>query len=298
MNKLRLLIRHNWLAAFIAGSILLVCLALLYFKHPKSPYHEQSRYVIRFEEIGTLSPGNRVQVNGLSRGQIIRADLTEEAVFVTIEVLSYTIIPKNSRINLVNAGLMGEREVSILLGDSEEFFREGDTLRGNYDEGTSGVSRKLSAILDTLDTMAKISREALDSVFGSPKGNRLTQLGKKVTVLSSEGSKLIEMAADHTEKSFSALKESVAQIQRELSSLKENLNHSVEGFDEMTARLDNLINEWKVLSEKIENIQTSFSKSVLGDSLVRRDIEKLSQDVDDLRNHLKNSGLKINVDIF
>ena len=72
-------------------------------------------------------------------------ELTDEAVYVRARVLADTKIPVNSEFRLVTAGLMGEREMSIITGNSDRLVAEGDTVRGLYDEGTSGISKNLSA---------------------------------------------------------------------------------------------------------------------------------------------------------
>ncbi|MBO7513955.1 MAG: MCE family protein, partial [Fibrobacter sp.] len=147
MNRVTRRIKEN-LFPFVVFVILVTsCSAAWFFFHPSSPYHERMSFVVSFDAVGTLSPGNRVEVRGIPRGQITKVELTDEAVYVSVEVLADTKIPRNSEFRLITAGLMGEREMCILTGNSKDLVRDGDTLIGRFDEGMAGFGKKLGAIM-------------------------------------------------------------------------------------------------------------------------------------------------------
>ena len=86
MNKLFRAANGNKRAAAVIILSVALIVGLWYFLHPSSSYHKKVNYVLRFTEIGTLSPGNRVQVNGLSKGKITDVNITDDYIFVTMHL--------------------------------------------------------------------------------------------------------------------------------------------------------------------------------------------------------------------
>ena len=83
MNSLLIKIKQNILAFFVFLVIVVSCGLAAYFYHPASPYHKRYTFVVKYETIGTLSPGNFVRVRGIVKGEIMDVKLTEDAVYVT-----------------------------------------------------------------------------------------------------------------------------------------------------------------------------------------------------------------------
>jgi hypothetical protein len=75
-------------------------------------------------------------------------------------------IPTNSKIRLVSAGFLGEREVFIGLGTSSEFFNPLDTINGIYDKGITGIKENVSDCLAILGNMSQQVQVLSDSLLG------------------------------------------------------------------------------------------------------------------------------------
>ncbi len=298
MNKWKRFIKQNWLASLVAGTFLLTCLALLYFKHPASPYHLRNQYILRFEQIGTLSPGNRVQVNGLTRGKILSAKLTDDAVFVTIEVLAHTPIPKNSTFRLINSGLMGEREVCILLGNSKEFLASGDTANGLYDEGTSGITRKLKQAFSVLDSIMITAEASLDSLLGGKNGERLSRITSKGNNIINETSSLISSSKENLEGFISSTENALQNAKGVLDNIKTDGSTLIENIETTKSELDSLLAALKNLKQKLADFSEDAPMPLIKEKAFFDAASKLSDDVENFRKDLIKNGLKINVDIF
>ena len=128
MNSLLFKIKKNFVASLIFLIIVVSCGLAAYYYHPSSPYHKRYTFVVKYETIGTLSPGNLVRVRGIVKGEIVNVKLSDDAVYVSARVLSDAQIPVNSEFRLVTAGLMGEREMSIITGNSSKMVADGDTV--------------------------------------------------------------------------------------------------------------------------------------------------------------------------
>ena len=179
MNQFRKTIKSN-LFPFIVFTVLVVgCAAAFYFFHPASPYHDRYSFVVSYQSIGTLSPGNLVRVRGIAKGQILKVELTDDAVFVKVEVLADAKISRHSEFRLVNAGLMGEREMSILTADDSDWIVDGDTVIGNYDDGIAGVGKVLLDAIDDVNQMKDMVVALKDSLTIGTSGKRIERIVKK-----------------------------------------------------------------------------------------------------------------------
>ena len=179
MNSLLIKIKQNFLALFVLFVIVVSCGLAAYFFHPASPYHKRYTFVVKYETIGTLSPGNLVRVRGIAKGEILDVKLTEDAVYVTARVLADTKIPVNSEFRLVTAGLMGEREMSVITGNSSRLVAEGDTVSGLYDEGTAGISKNLAIVFKDFEEIKLISVAFIDTMTNGEIGQRIGRVKNK-----------------------------------------------------------------------------------------------------------------------
>ena len=171
---------QNNLFPFIVFMILVAgCCLGWYFFHPSSPYHARYSFVVSYQQIGTLSPGNRVVVRGIEKGQILKVELTDDAVFVKVEVLADAKISKHSEFRLINAGLMGEREMNILTADDGDWIVDGDTVFGAYDDGITGVGNVLISAIKDLDEMKDVILALKDSLTIGTSGKRIDRIVKK-----------------------------------------------------------------------------------------------------------------------
>lgn len=305
MNRFLRIVKENTIPAVVFLAVLLSCTGAWYFLHPSSPYHERYSFVVAFDAVGTLSPGDKVKVRGISRGQITKVELTENAVYATVEVLAATKISKNSEFRLINSGLMGERELSILNGDSRDLLTPGDTLIGKYDEGTSGISKKLSNIMGSLSDIRDTVRVVMDSISNSSARKRLNRVTRKAKKLT-----------DLTKSDVLSWKSDVENLLGECDKSLQNANNALENVaergsakvDDINALLDRAqlllkkVNELKGQSgsimQKLDNGDNSASLLLSKESPFNKQMETLLANVDSLLSDIKRSGVMINVDIF
>lgn len=305
MNRFVKLVRENIIPSIVFVILVLSCGGAWYFYHPASPYHARYSFVVRYDAIGTLSPGNRVEVRGISAGEITKVELTEDAVFVTARVYASTKIPVNSEFRLINSGLMGEREMCVLTGDAPDLIHDGDTLNGHYDEGTSGVGLKLYGILLDVDEIKDSLKVFVDSLQNGDIGRRFDRVVKK-------GKNAINLAQDDVESWKGEALGLIDKLDGDLGQLKSSLDgvvsrggSKIDQAKELFDRVDGLLLELKTLRDKSAGLLMKLSSEdntaglvLSGKGEFSRSIEKLTTDVDALVADIKKSGIKLNVDIF
>ena len=297
---------QNNLFPFIVFMILVAgCCFAWYFFHPSSPYHARYRFVVSYQTIGTLSPGNRVIVRGIERGKILAVELTDDAVFVTVEVLAEAKISKHSQFRLINAGLMGEREMCVLTAEDQDWIADGDTVYGSFDDGLSGLGDVLSKAIVDLDEMKGTLTALKDSVTIGSSGKRLDRIAKKSQRIVNAGSRL---ASDVREQALAVFDKGEATLEKARAGINEAAasgSLTVEKASALLAHVDTLIAEVKELKAgsdslvaRLDSGDNTVGLIASGRGGLTGKLEKFANDIDALIRDVKKSGLRLNIDIF
>jgi len=305
MNSLLFKIKKNFIASLIFIIIVVACGLAVYFYHPSSPYHKRYTFVVKYETIGTLSPGNLVRVRGIAMGEIVDVKLTEEAVYVSARVLAEAKIPVNSEFRLVTAGLMGEREMSVITGNSSKMIADGDTVNGLYDEGTSGISRNLTVVFKDIGEIKKMVTDLSDSLTVGETGKRMDRVAKKakklVRVTNADVRKWKSLVDDLLN-DYHALGE---KLERTLQEFSDRGGESAAKADELVARVRALLKRVEASKDAALVVVANFDESEGSVGMFRdkasrlnKDFDSLKKDFEEMLDGVKKEGLKLNVDIF
>jgi phospholipid/cholesterol/gamma-HCH transport system substrate-binding protein len=305
MNKFSRLIKENLLPFVVFVILVTSCSAAWFFFHPSSPYHERFSFVVSFDAVGTLSPGNLVKVRGIKRGEITKVELTDDAVYVTVRVLAETKVPRNSEFRLITAGLMGEREICILTGDSKELVHEGDTLIGRFDQGMAGFGKKVGAILADLGELRDSASSVMDSLSHGQAGAQLDRVSRKASTVVRRTKVNVNGWKAEVESLLDKCDRSLSNAQEALEAIAQRGATKVHELDSLVGRTRTLLETVKKLKDQSNTI---LGKLVEGDNTAglivdqsspfNKELDKLLNDVDALLSDIKKNGLDINVDIF
>lgn len=305
MNSLLFKIKNNFVASLIFIVIVVSCGLAAYFFHPSSPYHKRYTFVVKYETIGTLSPGNLVRVRGIAMGEIVDVKLADDAVYVSARVLEDAKIPVNSEFRLVTAGLMGEREMSIITGNSSKLVAEGDTVSGLYDEGTSGITKNLAAVFNDIGEAQEMVIAFVDSI-------KVGDAGKRIDRVANKAKKIVRMTKADARKWKSMVDELLDGYHEVGEKMERSLQELSDRGGESAARANEVLDRVRVLKGRVDAskeaavaVVTKFDESdgavkMFRDesSRLNRDFEALKKDFDALINGVKADGLKLNIDIF
>lgn len=305
MNSLLFKIKNNFVASLIFIVIVVSCGLAAYFFHPSSPYHKRYTFVVKYETIGTLSPGNLVRVRGIAMGEIVDVKLADDAVYVSARVLEDAKIPVNSEFRLVTAGLMGEREMSIITGNSSKLVAEGDTVSGLYDEGTSGITKNLAAVFNDIGEAQEMVIAFVDSI-------KVGDAGKRIDRVANKAKKIVRMTKADARKWKSMVDELLDGYHEVGEKMERSLQELSDRGGESAARANEVLDRVRVLKGRVDAskeaavaVVTKFDESdgavkMFRDesSRLNRNFEALKKDFDALINGVKADGLKLNIDIF
>jgi phospholipid/cholesterol/gamma-HCH transport system substrate-binding protein len=166
-------------------------------------------FFVRFNEVGGLVSGDPIQVNGVERGRVEVVELLPRGVVVQMAVREGVVIPRDSQIALKSIGIMGERFVAIVQGDSSVAIAPGDTVDGSYLMGLSEVMGAAGGILDEVETTSRHLREIAVSLSGDGRlqegVNDFAEASKNVRGMTERNKDRLDRALTRFERSATML---------------------------------------------------------------------------------------------
>tara|TARA_B110000483_G_C17968972_1_gene455073 strand:+ start:241 stop:684 length:444 start_codon:yes stop_codon:yes gene_type:complete len=88
-----------------------------------------------FNNVGNLSVGNDIKINGVKVGEVINITLNDEKFIanVLLEFYKKYNIPNDSSFKVSSDGLIGGSYIDIIIGSSQFVFNENETTNNNID---------------------------------------------------------------------------------------------------------------------------------------------------------------------
>ena len=154
---------------FSVGLVVILALIILvfgiFFLNEKDPRETFNTYYLRFTQVSTLVLDDPVKVNGVKLGKVESIELAGHRVVVKIRLRTDVKIPKDSEIRVQNIGIMGERQIGMILGDSTTYFTPGDTITGQFDAGIAEALGLVGEVCDSTKVLLESVKQALNSTI-------------------------------------------------------------------------------------------------------------------------------------
>ncbi|MBN2070697.1 MAG: MCE family protein [Candidatus Krumholzibacteriota bacterium] len=194
-----------------------------------------------FPMVGGIDPGDAVNVNGVEQGEVKQVDLREKDVIITMAIDVRARIPEDSRVVLQTRGIMGERIVSIILGDSQDILQPGSILTGVYDPG---ISEALASMGKVIDDLSKLAAD-MDRIT-----RMLTEGGKLSTVIENLASITTDLR-DGIKKNSETIDKGFNSFSRSAERIDSILERNSAEIDSLFSRLEYASQDLPGLLEKM-----------------------------------------------
>lgn len=275
--------------------------------HPKSPLKPYHEFHLLFQEVGTLREDSPVQILGVPKGKVRSIELRDDGVLVNILVERKVQISNDSKFRIVNAGLLGQREVEIRLGTSTEYLDTQDTLFGSFDLGSTRLAFLANTLWQSTDSLLKISLDTWDSTLGNP-----VLQGRAQRVVSNIKGDLQQLQAStkqwklQLEGIGNQLSQMSQQIQASKSLVNERVKTSKTAWSSVSSQLDELDSKVTSSHLKISQIvkqldaqNTSGSAGLLlHNQGLHLQAQRTLQELKQTFHNIQAKGLDLNADLF
>ena len=178
------------IGAFAITGLLLLVIGWAFLR--EFSIQQQGFFTVVFDDVGGLTKGSFVRINGLRVGRVdsLTLDTKENKVLVQTRIqLPKVTIPDDSKFFIRTSGYVGDKYLDIILGMSGIVLKDGQSVIGEPTTDAFQSLEKISQILNQLDpkivgmSIQDVTSGAVNLVEntnnvikGLPQGNELKQL--------------------------------------------------------------------------------------------------------------------------
>ena len=172
------------------GAALLVMAVFIFIVGDMSVLFEKSGYAVSvdFDSAAGLESRTVVKMSGVKIGYIEDIKLFRRKARITLSIFAGVEIPKDSKATASSLGLLGEKYMEIIPGDSPENCRPGDTLGGQPAMGFD----QISGLLQSVGTEVKEAGQAVKDALGPETRSNLNLTIENLAALSAGLKDLVE----------------------------------------------------------------------------------------------------------
>jgi len=293
----------------IVGLVIVVSVVILvfgiFFLNDKDPRETFVTYNLRFSQVSTLAQDDPVKVNGVKLGKVNSINLHKNNVLVKVSVRNDVKIPVDSDIRVQNIGLLGERQIGILLGDSAKCFSPNDTIKGIFDAGIAEVMGMAGDVLDSAKIIMNIAHTILDSTVATQDfRDRFRRILVKAEDLEDQTSNLVQRAEPALQGSLASLSLATKKVNNILDENREPLKKLVADANGLLGNTNVLLYEADTavqrvlaLTGKLESKNNTLG-ILLNDRKLHDDLSTTVHSADSLFRLIVKDGLDINISFW
>ena len=108
---------------------------------------------VSFTQAGGAGEGVAVQVNGIRKGTVKKAELFGRGVIMDLELDSSVKLTDHSRIAIRDLGVMGDKIVVVDFVPDGRRYAKTDTIVGVYEPGLPEMMARLGEIVNTVSAI-------------------------------------------------------------------------------------------------------------------------------------------------
>lgn len=293
---------------FKVGVVIIILIALLagslYWLQGYKLESNARKLTVRFDDVGTLSVGDRVTVSGVRKGKVDALHLTDNGVLVDLLIYQGVTLHKDAAIRIRNMGVMGERYIAIDPGHAEAGIDWDQIQQGQYDTGLPEVMGELGSIVTELRQLVVTVRSTVLSDTTMSNFSETIQNLQRTTAAVADFLTENRARLDTTTANF-------VNASRELKLLVENnatpIDSTVSRMNRMTRDLEKFVLHLDTLSQATRRIANAINNNdgtlqlMLEDDRLYNDLRAAADNLDDLVTDIRNNPRKyidFKVEIF
>lgn len=295
----------------IVGGVILLSIGILIygmiFLGDRKVGVEYNYLTVLFDDVGTLSSGDPVTINGVRKGKVMSTTIEPGSRYVTviIKVEKGNIFPKDSRFIVQNVGLMGERMIGIKLGKSDEMLDITKPINGKFDSGIAEAMGIIGDVLEDAKQLLNYVRDIVNSTIGDPEFKarlnlvmqRADSLSARIDGMVARNQPILNRTIDNLDYTVSGVKGIFADKNESIKQMVSDLGATAGNVKEISLRADSLTKELRELVSKIQSGQGAAAELINNKEFYEH-LKKTVCEADTLLKQWKKNGVDLNVDLW
>jgi len=226
-------------------------------------------------------------------------------VIVRISVRNDVKIPTDSEIRVQNIGLLGERQIGVLLGNSAKTFSADDTIPGFFDAGIAEVMGMAGEVLDSAKIVMNIAHLLLDSTIATQDfRDRFRRILEKAENLEDKAIDLVQKADPVLQGSLAGLSVATKNLNGILDENRTPLKKLVSDANNLLGHTNALVNGADTAVQRVLTLTDKLGSQnntlgiLLNDRKLHDDLATTVKSADSLFRLIIKDGLDVNIDFF
>lgn len=289
---------------FVLLSVFILLFGVYFLKETK-PGQKFDAYRIYFSQVSTLQEGDPVKVNGVKAGKVDEIALEGNRVRVTVKLNRGIRIPKDSDVRIQNIGLMGERQIGILLGSASEAVAPGGDMAGSIDAGIAEALGVAGEVFVEAETLVKSLRSVMDSTVGKPEFvSTFNGLVRQTEDVSRRLGVFLQEIDPKVKVSLNNLENASSQVRFILKEQEAPVRNIIQNGQEVSQRLKDVVEKADKVADEMNrllaraNSENSTLGAMLNDSTFYVELRSTLNSADSLFKQIEKRGLDVNLKLF
>ena len=282
-------------------TVLVASFFVINYLRGKDIFNREIDLIAYFDDLDGLAESAPVYIQGYKAGQVAEIEYYRGSrqFKVTCSVKKQFAIPRNSKMTIYSADLMGGKAVKIELGDSESNVWDGATLEAAHEAGvldglTAQLAPMLTKVNNTLDSLTVTVSNVnmlLSEANRSKISNTLALLETTMEDVSAIAATIEGRSGD-----LDTFITDLSNLSAKLSSLVEKAESTVDGVNGVVAQiseadLKGVVESFHALLENINDPDGTVGK-LLVDGSVYDSLDSLLIDIDSLVKKIEKNPKK------
>ena len=297
--------KNNITVGFFVILSLFILLFGVYYLKETVPGQKTDSYKVLFNQVSTLQEGDPVKVNGVKLGKVDKIELEGSRVRVSLKLDRGIKLPKNSEVRIQNIGLMGERQVGILMGDSKENYATGAELEGRLDAGIAEAMGVGGEVFVESQEIVRSLKAVMDSTVAKPEFiASFNRVVKQTDELSRRLNQFLSEVDPKVKRSLNNLEDASSRVHILLKDQEIPIKNIVQNGEEVTSKLRAVVEKADHVADEMTRLiaKVNSDKSTLGammsDTTFYFQLKSTVNSADSLFRHINKKGLDVNINLF
>ncbi len=280
---------------FIIGLFLILVstssILLINYLNGKDIFKKSHSYHSTFDDVAGLSSSTPVYIKGFRVGNVkeINYGQLNGKLTVTYDIESDYKLPNDTKCEIYSSDLLGSKSLRLLLGDSNEYFHDGDTIPSQIElDLISSLTSQLMPMLDNVNSLSKSLGSLAEKLDTSLDQETLLSLQRSLREF-----EYITKDLSSFSSSINPENPTMSRIFTNIDSLSIKLNSTVDeltlgvqhlesvGSELSEAKLKETILSFNALLTELRNPNGSFGQFVTNDT-IHNSINSLILEIDTL----------------
>ena len=277
----------------------------LFFLNDKDPREVFDTYFLRFPQVSTLTLDDPVKINGVKLGKVEDIHLAGTKVLVVVRIRNDVRIPVGSEIRVQNIGIMGERQIGVILCDSSHNYAPGDTIDGQFDAGIAEALGLAGEIIDSTKILISSVHQVMDSTIANPEfREKFRTMMDKAEYLEDRLSKMLADTDPQLKKSLKNLNDATVKVNALLDTTAAPIGGLLSDASELMKDAGGVIGKLDAVTDRLTALTSKLQSTdntagiLLNDRALHDDLVQTLHSADSLFQIILQDGLDINVDFF